>query len=423
MKKIILLSALATIGFYACNNSEKKAEEKTSFSDPIAEHIDSTISPGKNFFLFANNNWFKQHPIPSSEKSNGIWRTIQDTINESIKKICEKSAADTKAEKGSNKQKIGDFYFSGMDTASIEKAGISMLADEFKKIDAVKSIPELISSVTHLYSISVSSMFGFSVTRDDKNSEKYVVYLGQTHLGLPDRDYYFNTDSRTNNIRTEYVKHLKNIFHLIGDDDKAAEKNSNTIMKLETTIAKSNRKMEDLRDPYKNYNKMSLSQVGKLTPSINWTQTLLELGLKNIDSVVVGQPEVLAALEVNLKKTDIADWKTYLKWTLINRYANYVNKSIVDEHFNFYATILDGVKMQKPRWKKMVENTDNMLGELIGQVYVDEYTPKGTKEKLLEIGNNIRDVYAEHIKALDWMSDVTKQKALSKLNKIVMKVG
>ena len=425
MKKIILLSAFTASAFYACNNTEKKENAENNFVDPIAEHIDSSISPGENFFLYANNNWFKQHPIPSSEKSNGIFRTIQDTINESIKKICESAANnDTKPAKGSNKQKIGDFYFSGMDTASIEKAGTSALTDELSKIDAIKSIPELINAAAHFHSIGVPCVFGFAVTRDDKNSAKYTVYLGQTHLGLPERDYYFNTDARTTNIRNEYVKHIKNIFQLTGTDEKTAEKNSAAIMKLETTVAKTNRKMEDLRDPYKNYNKMSLAQVSKITPSINWPGTLLTLGLKdNIDSVVVGQPEVLSALEINLKKTDLNDWKVYLKWALMNRYANYMNKKIEDEHFNFYSTVLDGVKEQKPRWKKIVENTDASLGELIGQVYVEEYLPKGTKEKLLEIGNNIREVYKGHIKSLDWMSDVTKEKALSKLNKIVMKVG
>ncbi len=423
MKKKILLSVLTAFTFYTCNTPENKSESETNIKDPISEHIDTSISPGKDFFLFANNNWFKQHPIPSSEKSNGIFRTIQDTINESIKKICENSANDDKAPKGSNKQKIGDFYFSGMDTVSIEKNGISALAEELNKINAVKSIPELTNAVTHLYSIDVPCMFGFGVTRDDKNSAKYIVYLGQNRLGLPERDYYFNTDARTTNIRNEYVKHIKNIFQLMGADEKTAEENSKSIMKLETTIAKTNRKMEDLRDPYKNYNKMSVEQVGKLTPSINWNQTLLNFGLKNIDSIVVGQPEVISALETNLKKTNLTDWKAYLKWTLVNRYANYANKKMEYEHFHFYSTILDGVKEQKPRWKKIVENTDGSLGELIGQVYVDEYLPKGTKEKLLEIGNNIREVYAGHIKTLDWMSDVTKQKALSKLNKIVMKVG
>ena len=168
---------------------------------------------------------------------------------------------------------------------------------------------------------------------------------------------------------------------------------------------------------------MSVAQVNKLIPTIKWDETLQALGLKNVDSIVVGQPEFFTSLETNLKKIPLADWKLYLKWNLIDGSAVFLNKAIVSEDFNFNSTVLNGITKQKPRWKKMVKATDGMLGDLIGQVYVEEYCPKGTKEKLLEIGNNIRDVYAEHIKTLDWMSDVTKQKALSKLNKITMKVG
>lgn len=423
MKIHLFLSISFAFFLCACKNQGKQTVSETSVIDPITNHIDSTISAGENFFMFANNGWFKKHPIPASERSNGIFQTIQDTINESVKKICESSAADTKANKGSNKQKIGDLYFSGMDTSSIEKANYSALNGEFSKIEAIKNVPDLLNVVSHLYKMNVQTMFGFGVSRDDKNSSKYIVYLGQARLGLPERDYYFNTDSRTINIRNEYIKHLQKIFELTGTEKQLAEKNAATTMAIESALAKASRKMEDLRDPYKNYNKMAVTSLNKSTPSINWAETLSLLGLKNIDSVVVGQPEFFTQLEISIKKISISDWKTYLKWTLINNYANAMNKSIEEQNFYFYSTVLDGIKEQKPRWKRIVGITDGSLGELIGQIYVEEYLPKGTKEKLLEIGNNIRDIYAGHIKKLDWMTEVTKQKALSKLNKIVMKVG
>jgi len=348
MKKKLILLIPPAILLFACNSSTKKSEISTNLSDPIAEHIDSSFTPGQNFFLFANNNWFKQHPIPSSEKSNGIFRTIQDTINESIRKICESSVADTKSKKGSNKQKIGDFYFAGMDTLSIEKAGYSGLNEEFIKIDAVKNIPELLGAVAHLQTLDVSSMFAFGVAPDEKNSSKNAVYIAQGHLGLPERDYYFNTDSRTSDIRIEYAKHIKSMFGLIGSDEKTAAANSESIIKLETAIANASRKMEDLRDPYKNYNKMSISELNKLTPSIQWPETMAGLGLKNVDTIIVGQPEFFTALETNLKKINIADWKLYLKWTLLNNYANCLNRKIEDEHFYFYSTVLEGVKDRLP---------------------------------------------------------------------------
>ncbi len=423
MKKTFLFSIALLAIIYSCNNSDKKAATEETFIDPITTHIDSSISPGENFFLFANNGWFKSHPIPASEKANGIFNTIQDTINESIRKICVASAADTKAAKGSNKQKIGDLYFSGMDTASIEKAGLSILNEEFSKIDAIKNNSDLLTRVAEFHKMNIRALFAFSVIQDDKNSAQYVVYLGQTRLGLPERDYYFNTDSRTINIRKEYAGHIQKMFELTGTEKGMSEKNGAIIMSIESILAKASRKMEDLRDPYKNYNKMSVASLNKINPSGSWDQTLSQLGIKNIDSVVVGQPEFFTQLETAIKKISINDWKIYLKWNLIDRFASGMNKKLEQQNFYFYSTVLDGIKEQKPRWKEIVEITNESLGELIGQIYVVECLPKGTKEKLLEIGNNIRDIYAEHIKKLNWMSAVTKEKALSKLNKIVMKVG
>ncbi len=423
MKKNLLLSSiLFAVIFYACNNSEKKAETEIAFIDPITTHIDSSIAPGENFFLHANNSWFKKHPIPASEKGNGIFQTIQDTINESIRKICESSASDSKAEKGSNKQKIGDLYFSGMDTVTIEKTGITPLKNLLDKIDGIQSKSDLITTIGVLYTQGVPTTFGFSVTRDEKKSSQYAVYITQPRLGLPDRDYYFNTDERTNNIRIEYQKHLIAIFKLIGMDEKAASTNATNVFSVEKEIAKSSRKMEDLRDPYKNYNKMEIAKLNKITPSIKWEEMMSTLGLKNVDSIVVAQPEYFTALEFKVND-NLSTWRSYLKWNIINHFSDYLTKKIVTQDFYFYSTILDGIKEQKPRWKTVVEATDESLGELIGQVYVAEYLPKGTKEKLMEIGENIRDVYADHIKKLDWMSDVTKKKSLSKLKKLNMKVG
>lgn len=424
MKKSILLLPII-IAFIACNNSTKPNEtSEAGFIDPVTTHLDSSIAPQQNFFMFANNGWFRQNPVPSSESSNGIFRTIQDTINEAIKRICETSAADSKSVKGSNKQKIGDFYFSGMDTMAIEKTGIEPLKEEFAKIDDIKTTKDVLNAVAHLHTLEAGCMFRFHVSKDEKNSSNYIVALGQTSLGLPERDYYFNPDARTSEIRKEYIKYISTQFQNIGMNPAEAQKNASNIMMLETMLAKASRKMEDLRDPYKNYNKMTVAALNKLTPSISWNEMFTTLGIKgNVDSVVVGQPEFFSALEGQLKKTSINDWKAYLKWNLLDSYASFLNKKIADESFHFYATVLEGVKEQKPRWKKIVENTDGYLGELVGQVYVEEYLPKGTKEKLLEIGNNIRDVFAEHIKQLDWMSAPTKEKALSKLNKITMKVG
>ena len=398
-------------------------KKEVAFSDPLVTNRDTTLNPGDNFFYYANGGWFKRNPIPSTEKSNGIFRTIGDTINSQIKQICEKSAADKEVAPGSNKQKIGDFYASGMDTIAIEKAGISPLTSELKTIETIKDVPSLLTTIAHLHTIGASPAFSFYLSQDDKISTKYALFFSQGGLGLGQRDYYFNTDKETVAIRNEYVKHLHAMVKLMGKSDEEATKTATSIMNLETDLAKASRKLEALRDPIKNYNKMSVSQFNKLTPNISWTAVLATLGAQKADSVIVGQPEFYQALNNLVKKYSINDWKNYLKWDLVNSYASYLNSAIEQQNFNFYSTVLNGVSKQKPRWKRVVAQTDGSLGELIGQVYVAEYLPKGSKEKLLEIGNNIREVYALHIQELDWMSDATKQKALHKLNKIVMKVG
>ena len=310
-----------------------------------------------------------------------------------------------------------------MDTITINKLGITPLKSELTKIDAIKDISSLLHSIVHLHTIGASPAFGFYVGQDDKISTKYALFFSQGGLGMGNRDYYFNTDKETVTIRTEYVKHLEAMSKLMGNNEAISKKNAQVIMKLETELAKNSRKLEALRDPIKNYNKMSIAQFKAYTPNVAWDNLLPVMNIKKADSVIVGQPEFFNALDRTIKSYSLEDWKTYLKWDLVNSYASYLGTDIEKQNFYFYSTVMGGVKKQKPRWKRVVEQTDGALGELIGQVYVEEYLPKGTKEKLLEIGNNIRDVYAERIKKLDWMSAKTKEKALYKLSKIVMKVG
>jgi putative endopeptidase len=418
--KIIYLAAFT--GLLLTVSCKKEADFDMNAPDALSTNRDTLVNPADDFFAYANGGWFKKNPIPDTERSNGIFRTIGDTINNQIKQICEKSAK-IDAEKGSNKQKIGDFYTSGMDTLAIDKAGLSPLKGELAKIDAVTDVPTLLNSIAHLHKIGANPAFGFYVGQDDKISTKYAVMLSQGGLGMGNRDYYFNTDAQTTTIRNEYVKHLEAMSVLMGDNAVVAKQNALSIMKLETDLAKNSRKLEALRDPIKNYNKMSLVQFKALSPNIDWSKVVENMGVMKADSVIVGQPEFYKSLNAMVKSYSITDWKTYLKWNLVNHCASYLGSDIENQNFKFYSTVLSGVTKQKPRWKRVVEQTDGSLGELVGQVYVDEYLPKGTKEKLLEIGNNIRDVYALRIKNLDWMSAETKVKALKKLDKIVMKVG
>ncbi|TDW52479.1 putative endopeptidase [Flavobacterium sp. 270] len=408
---------LSITAFTSCSKKE------TAFSDPLITNRDTTVSPAQDFFNYANGGWFKKNPILNTDSSNGIMRIITDTINSQIKNICEKSALDKDAAKGTNKQKIGDFYASGMDTIAIEKAGLSPLNAELKKIEEIKDVQSLVAGIAHLQTVGASPAYSFYVTQDDKISTKYAVFFTQGGLGMGQRDFYLEKDKRNVTIRDAYSTHLKTIMRSMGEDEATASKNAAGILKLETELANASRKLEALRDPLKNYNKLTVDQFNKQTPNIDWKKTLAVLGVPKADTVIVGQPEFFAAFNTLLKSYTTEEWKTYLKWNLINSYASFLNKDIEKADFKFFSTVMNGVSTQKPRWKRVVNQTDTSLGELVGQVYVAEYMPKGVKEKLEEIGTNVRDVFAEHIKKLDWMSDATKEKALKKLSKIVMKLG
>ena len=392
-------------------------------TDPLAANIDSTLTPGQDFFLFANGKWFKQHPIPASERQNGLWEMIGDTINAQVLNLCQSSARLAKAEPGSAKQKIGDFYYTAMDSVTLNKNGISDIKPDLEMIDKIDNIEGLIKEAAYVHTVSGSPFFVFEVAQDDKISSKNVVHIEQGGLSLPERSYYFDNDARTTMIREKFVKHAANMFKIMGYDDAKAQKAADGVMKLETEIARTSKKREDTRDPQQNYNKMSFKQLCVLMPNFNWQLFFDNTGLHNVDSVVICQKEFMAALDGYMKSFPLEDWKNYLKLHYFRGLASYMDDKTYNEVFDFYGRTLIGVPEPKPRWKRAVEKTNAALGELIGQVYVTDYLPKGTKEKLMQIGNDIRTVYASRIKNLDWMSDVTKQKALSKLNKMMMKVG
>ncbi|WP_321425854.1 M13 family metallopeptidase [uncultured Bacteroides sp.] len=418
-----MFKALICLTMATAATSCKQGKFSSEKGDALAAHIDSTVKAGDDFFQFADGKWFKQNPIPASEQSNGIFQLIQDTINAQVRKICVSAADLENAPKGSNKQKIGDFFFTGMDSTSLNKKGISDLKGDFTKIDNIKDLNGIIKEASYIHTVSASPLFGMYVTQDDKNSSKYQVYITQGGLSMPDRSYYVDTDASSKTIREKFVTYVGNMFGIMGYDKAKAKLAATKLMEMETAMAKTSRKREDTRDPLANYNKITFAKLAASTPNIDWKAFISGTGLAKVDTVVVGQPEFLTALNGYLKKYTIDDWKNYLKFHMLNGLSDYLDDKTYMENFNFYSTTLRGVKEAKPRWKRVVGQTDGSLGELIGQVYVNEYLPKGTKEKLEEIGNSIKAVFAQRIKALDWMSAPTKEKALKKLNAVIMKVG
>jgi len=410
---------LVLITLFVSTNSKIFGQQNNDF---LVKGIDTTVNPGDDFFKYATGTWMKNNPIPETEKAWTIGHLVEDEIYNQLKTILAE-ASQTISPEGSNAQKVGDFYFTGMDSATIEKQGDSYLAKEIKMISGASTKDELLATVALLQTYGVPAMFNTFVEQDAMNSDVWSLYLWQGGLGLRQREYYFRKDARTENIRQEYVKHLSKMLTLSGDDNSVSLEKGGAIFKIETFLADSSRKLEDLRDPYANYNKMTIAQLQKLAPNINWKNFFEKIGVEKIDSVIIGQPEFFVQLNSALNKFSLSDWKAYVKWHLVNSFADRLSSSFDNEKFHFRGTIMSGVKKQRPRWKRIQDAVEDAMGELLGQVYVQKYYSPKTKQRYEKVVDDIIDVYRERIKNLDWMSQSTKEKALIKLNSITKKVG
>ncbi len=411
----------AVLAFALCAYKTKSWIDKPN--DPVYQNIDKSISPGEDFFKYANGTWLKNNPIPPAYSSWGIGNQVTEEIRDRLKKI-NKDALKANATKGTATQKIGDFYYTGLDTVAIEKSGISPLKQQFDMIDAAKNATDILNAAAVLSTTGSRNFIGMRVGQDDKNSEKMMVQLGQTGLGLPNRDYYFKTDARTTRIRNDYSeKYLPAMLRLSGWSDAQSTASATAVFEIEKFLATSSRKLEDLRDPYKNYNKMTVAQLNRLTPGIDWISLFKTMQFKAVDSVIVGQPEYYKAVDEALGKFSIDGWKAYLRLKLLTSYAPYLNDAIADENFRFAGKLLRGQKEQLPRWKRVLDTENGIMGELLGQLFVKEYFPEKAKERYVAEVEAIRQAYREHIMKLDWMSAETKEKALAKLNAIHPKVG
>ena len=418
-RRVIMTGALGLLLIAACQNKTKIYAD----NDPLLKTMDTAVKPGDDFFKYANGTWLRKNPIPPAYAAWGIGNVVEEELRDRMKKINE-DALNANAAKGSNTQKIGDFYYSGMDTVEIEKQGLSPLKDELAKIEAIKDVKGLVEEFAHLKNIGVGTPIGAYAGQDSKNSEKILLQLDQSGIGLPNRDYYFNTDAHSVAIRTDYQQtHLPALFKLAGLPPDAAIAAAKKVYGLEKFLADSSRKLEDLRDPYRNYNKMPLAGLSKLSPDVDWEPTFEKMDYKHVDTVIVGQPEYYRALNKALKTYSIDDWKNYLRKNLITAFGSYLSKPFDQELFRFYGTVLNGNKEQLPRWKRVLDTENDLMGEVLGQIFVKEYFPEKTKERYVKLVETMRATFKEHIEKLDWMSPATKEKAYYKLSKVMPKVG
>lgn len=422
LKKTVLAGAAMLAIFSGETAGAKDATSATrKLLDPA--NMDKAVKPGDNFFFYANGTWLKNNPIPSTETRWGSFNELQENNYKALHTLLEKAAANKNAKKGSADQKVGDFYRSGMDSAAIEKAGITPLNGLIARINGIKDANSLLAEIALEHTEGIGDVFSFGIGPDDKNVTHQISQFSQSGLGLPDRDYYFNTDARTTKIREAYKQYLVKMFVLIGDNQTAAEADAKSVYALEESLAKASMTRVEMRDPYKLYNKFNLDGLNKETPGLDWKALFTMLKIKGEDSAIVGQPKFFAEVGKQLTATPVDVWKKYLVFHLVNGMAPYLSSNFDQTRFDFYGRTLRGQQAQKPRWKRVLAVVDGSIGELLGQMYVDANFKPEAKQRMLALVNNLQETYAEHIKHLDWMSDETKKKALVKLNTFMKKIG
>ena len=399
----------------------KQDEKPVSKQDVLVANRDTTADPSNDFFMYANGGWIKKNPIPGDQ---GSWTIGHLVVEENLKRLREISekADSLNAAKGTVEQKIGDFWSTAMDSVKIEEQGLKPLQPYLDKIAAITDVKSLVATVAELKRIGSSTLFTDYILQDDKNSERMVYRLNQGGIGLPEREYYFKTDSATLKIRSAYQQYIAKVLTMSGEDSTSAIKSAQNILMLETNLAKASRKLEDLRDPYRNYNIMAVTKLGTISTNIDWSNFLNITGIKNIDSVIVGQPEFFSALNNLLKTTPIEIWKSVLKFNLISDFSGSLPDAYGKEAFNFNK-LLSGAKERRPRWKRVIQAEENSMGEMLGQLYVKEFFSEAAKKRYTDMVEAIRAALKDRIGKLSWMSDSTKQKAYLKLAAMKKKVG
>ena len=388
----------------------------------LDQFIDRRVSPREDFFHYAVGKWLREHPIPRSEASWGVGDVVREEIYQQLLDIARSSAA-AGATAGSVEQKVGDFWTAAMDSVGNAREGFAPLDSEFTRIGAIADQAGVEAEIGRLQHLGIDALYGMFVMQDRRHSDRYALYLWQGGLGLPDRDYYFDSGARMRRIRREYTAHVSRMFRLLGDSARAAEAKAAKVMAMETELAGASRKLENLRDPIKNYNSLTLDSLGKVTPSIRWRDHLAQGGIRDLDQVVVGQPEFFAQVERSLRRHSLDDWKTYLRWQLAHAFAAQAGGRFDAEQFRFYGTVLRGTAEQRPRWKRALDFEEQYLGDGLGRLYVQRYFSAATKERYTKLTGEIFDAFRQRIRRLDWMTPPTKERALRKLNAVIPKVG
>jgi putative endopeptidase len=382
----------------------------------------TSIAPGENFYTYANANWQKTNAIPPEYPSWGIFNILNEQVAERIHDILINTAKNKTMKPGSIEQKVGDFYFSGMNESAINQQGLTPLRVEFERINAINSLADLQEAIVHFQKIGVDALFSFGSMQDFKDSTLMIGAAMQAGIGLPDRDYYLKDTPKFKKIREAYIAHITKMLILSGDTEQQAKADGAAVMAIETMLAKASMSNTEKRDPNAIYHLMNLQQLSELTPHFSWSNYLKARGLRDIKQLNMGMPNFFKNVDLQLEKINIKDWKAYLRWQLLDAFAPYLAKPFVDQNFKM-VQVITGIEKLLPRWKRVVSTENGALGFAIGKMYVDKYFPPEAKQQVLNIIENIRKTLAKDILTLPWMAKSTRQAALTKLDLMKQRVG
>ena len=386
------------------------------------KNLDTTAVAGNDFYQYACGGWMKSNPLTGEYSRFGSFDKLRENNLKQLKELVTGIASKGGAE-GSIEQKIADLYNLSMDSTKLNKDGYEPIKADLQRIALLKTNQELIKLMPELYMSGIDTYFSISVEADQMSSKENLVQTFQSGISLGEREYYLDNDAHTKEIREKYQQHILKMFKLVGFTEAQAKTNMEAVLKIETRLATAAYNNVKLRDPHANYNKMTVAELQKLVPVINWTDYLKALGLKNTKVLSVSQKESLVEVGKIIESEPIANQIAYLQWKLIDESASYLSDAIYSQNFNFYGKVLSGTKEQRPRWKRSVDMVDGVLGEAVGQMYVKQYFPPAAKERMLKLVHNLQVSLAERIKALPWMGDSTKAKAKEKLDAFYVKIG
>lgn len=413
LKISLLLLFVALVGV-----SMKQAWEGTGINP---DDINKTFRPQDDFYSYVNNVWISKNPIPATETSWGNFNVLQEKSQKALREICEEMAAKNGSKAGSNEQMIGDFFAAGMDTVQIEKDKFSVVDPELKKIASLNDAEGITDLMSYLHLYQVGCGFGYFVMADMKNSEINVPYVFQSGMGLPEKEYYQGDDMAS--IRDEYKKHIAAMFALMGEDAAMAQKHAEMAFEIESKLADSSLSAVESRDLERIYNKKSVADLEKLVPNFGWKKYFAAMGTPKVTEVIVDNPAYLRQFNNLIKSESSEAWQAYFRWHFVHLIGAKMHKSVGDENFRFWGTVLSGQTAQQPRWKRVMQSTEGALGDALGQLYVQRNFSEEAKTRVNTMVDNLIAAYEARIQTRDWMGAETKKQATEKLHKIMRKLA